>query len=184
MHGRANGHQAPRKAILRFCTRFAPLMTTEQLAHTPCYCSALREASRYLTSFYDQMLAGTGLRVTQYSILAKLLRGSANVNQLSRAMVMDRTTLARNLQPLVREELVVIRSSEQDRRERVIELTGRGRELITAARPAWERAQQVFAERFGQDQAEHMRAMMGAVVDSRVHELLDKPARDSAEEPQ
>lgn len=151
-------------------------MNIDQLAYTPCYCSSLRQASRYLTSFYDQMLSGTGLRVTQFSILAKLLRGTANVNQLAKAMVMDRTTLARNLQPLVREELVVIRPSEQDRRERVIELSQRGREVITAARPAWERAQQLFAERFGLAEAEHMRAMMGAVVGSGVHELLDRPA--------
>lgn len=149
-------------------------MDIEQLAYTPCYCSSLRQASRYLTSFYDQMLSGTGLRVTQFSILAKLLRGSANVNQLAKAMVMDRTTLARNLQPLVREKLIVIRPSEQDRRERVIELSARGRELVAAAQPAWERAQQLFAERFGREQAEHMRAMMGAVVDSGVHELLEK----------
>ncbi|MBQ5939458.1 MarR family winged helix-turn-helix transcriptional regulator [Massilia sp. AB1] len=157
-------------------------MNIDQLAHTPCYCSSLRQASRYLTSFYDQMLSGTGLRITQFSILAKLLRGTANVNQLAKAMVMDRTTLARNLQPLVREELVVIRSSEQDRRERVIELSQRGREVITAARPAWERAQQLFAERFGATEAERMRAMMGAVVTSGVHELLDKPAADSVGE--
>ncbi|MBQ5946104.1 MarR family winged helix-turn-helix transcriptional regulator [Massilia sp. ST3] len=155
-------------------------MNIEQLAHTPCYCSSLRQASRYLTSFYDQVLSGTGLRVTQFSILAKLLRGSANVNQLAKAMVMDRTTLARNLQPLVREDLVVIRPSEQDRRERVIELSGRGREVITAARPAWERAQQLFEEHFGQLQADEMRAMMAAVVGSGVHEALGKPVQEAA----
>jgi DNA-binding MarR family transcriptional regulator len=151
-------------------------MISDKLANTPCYCSSLRQASRYLTSYYDQMLGGTGLRVTQFSILAKLLRAPAKVNQLARAMVMDRTTLARNLQPLVREELVTIQPSVQDRRERVIELTARGRESIEAAMPAWERAQQQFVERFGATEAEQLRAVMGAVVASGVHDLLDMPA--------
>ncbi|WP_020653111.1 MarR family winged helix-turn-helix transcriptional regulator [Massilia niastensis] len=151
-------------------------MISDKLATTPCYCSALRQASRYLTSYYDQVLSGTGLRVTQFSILAKLLRAQTNVNQLARAMVMDRTTLARNLQPLVREELVSIRPSALDRRERVIELTGRGREVIEGAMPAWERAQQQFAERFGALEVEQLRAMMAAVVASGVHDLVGAPA--------
>lgn len=154
-------------------------MTIDKLASTPCYCASLRQASRYLTSFYDQMLSGSGLRVTQFSILAKLRRaGPASVNQLARAMVMDRTTLARNLQPLVRDELVKVRPGEQDRRERVIELTGRGLDLVTAALPAWERAQQLFAERFGPDQAEQLRATLSEVVATRVHELGGKPEQD------
>lgn len=154
-------------------------MTTAKLASTPCYCASLRQASRYLTSFYDQMLSGSGLRVTQFSILAKLRRaGPASVNQLARTMVMDRTTLARNLQPLVRDELVVINSGELDRRERVIALTERGRELVTAALPAWERAQQLFAERYGLEQAEQLRTTMSEVVATGVHQLAGKPEED------
>lgn len=154
-------------------------MTIDKLASTPCYCSSLRQASRYLTSFYDQMLAGSGLRVTQFSILARLRRlGPASVNQLARATVMDRTTLARNLQPLVRDKLVAIKPGEQDRRERVIELTERGLEMVTAALPAWERAQQMFAQRFGLENAEQLRATMSQVVATELHEPAGKPPAD------
>ena len=151
-------------------------MTIDQLAATPCYCSSLRQASRYLTSFYDQMLAGTGLRVTQFSILARLRRiGPASVNHLARAMVMDRTTLARNVQPLVRDKLVEIKPGELDRRERVIALTEKGLELVTAALPAWERAQQLFAEHFGPEKAEQLRTTMSEVVATNLHALTGKP---------
>ncbi len=155
-------------------------MNIEQLAHTPCYCSSLRQASRYLTSFYDQMLSGTGLRVTQFSILAKLLRGTANVNQLAKAMVMDRTTLARNLQPLVREQLVQVRASEHDRRERVIELTALGRDKVEAILPAWRRAQARFDEQFGADRGVQLLATMRAVVDSGLHPSGDASRDDGA----
>ncbi len=37
-----------------------------------CNCMALRRASRRITNFYDGKLAPTGLRVTQYAILALL----------------------------------------------------------------------------------------------------------------
>jgi hypothetical protein len=37
-----------------------------------CNCLAVRQAARHVTQFYDQFLAASGLRTTQFSILAKL----------------------------------------------------------------------------------------------------------------
>ena len=139
------------------------------LSDTACYCSSLRQASRYVTSFYDQMLSGSGLRVTQFAILARLRPRAATVTQLAQSMVMDRTTLARNLQPLVREQLVQIRPSEQDRRERVIELTDAGRDKVEAILPAWRRAQARFDQQFGADRGAQLLGMMRAVVGSGLH---------------
>jgi len=140
------------------------------LPDTACYCSSLRQASRYVTSFYDQMLSGSGLRVTQFAILTRLRTRAATVTQLAQSMVMDRTTLARNLQPLVREGLVHIRPSEQDRRERVIELTGTGRAKVEDILPAWRRAQARFDQQFGPERGAQLLATMRAVVDSGLHE--------------
>ena len=56
---------------------------------------------------YDQLLAPTGLRTTQFSILAKLNRlGSSTINMLARDMLMDRTTLGRYVLPLKRDGLI------------------------------------------------------------------------------
>jgi len=147
------------------------------LPDTACYCSSLRQASRYVTSFYDQMLSGSGLRVTQFAILSRLRPRPATVTQLAQSMVMDRTTLARNLQPLVREQLVQVRPSEQDRRERVIELTDAGRAKVEAILPAWRRAQARFDQQFGAERGAQLLATMRAVVDSGLH-----AARDDAED--
>lgn len=139
------------------------------LPATACYCSSLRQASRYVTSFYDQMLSGSGLRVTQFAILSRLRGRPASVSRLAQGMVMDRTTLARNLQPLLRAELVAVRPSEQDRRERVVELTDSGRAKVEEMLPAWRRAQERFDEQFGADQGAQLLATMRAVVDSGLH---------------
>jgi DNA-binding MarR family transcriptional regulator len=151
------------------------------LPDTACYCSSLRQASRYVTSFYDQMLSGSGLRVTQFAILARLRPRAATVTQLAQNMVMDRTTLARNLQPLVREQLVQVRPSEQDRRERLVELTDAGRDKVEAILPAWRRAQARFDQQFGADRGAQLLGMMRAVVGSGLHasaEAGETPAGD------
>jgi DNA-binding MarR family transcriptional regulator len=58
-----------------------------------CNCFAVRAAARHVTQSYDQFLAPTDLRVTQFSILAKLERGGPlTINALAEDMVMDRTT--------------------------------------------------------------------------------------------
>ena len=72
-----------------------------------CNCLAVRQAARHITQFYDQFLAASGLRTTQFSILAKLRRlGPMTINALAADMVMDRTTLGRNILPLERDGLI------------------------------------------------------------------------------
>src|SRR5271169_4767435 len=86
-----------------------------------CNCLAVRQAARYITQFYDQYLAEAGLRTTQYGILAKLKRhGPMSINVLAAELVMDRTTLGRNVQPLERDGLIAIEPDPQDRRSRVL----------------------------------------------------------------
>jgi len=75
--------------------------TVEWTNPAGCNCLALRQAARHVSQFYDQFLAGCGLRGTQYSILARLQRrGPMSINALAAALVMDRTTLGRNILPL------------------------------------------------------------------------------------
>ena len=69
-----------------------------------CNCFAVRSAARHVSQVYDQFLASSGLRTTQFSILAKLKqKGPLTINALAREMVMDRSTLGRNILPLQRD---------------------------------------------------------------------------------
>src|SRR6478672_13613256 len=103
------------------------------LSSEECNCLALRAATRHVTQFYDQVIAPTGLRTTQFSILAKLKRrGPLTINALAEDMVMDRTTLGRNILPLERDRLIRIEPAKSDRRAKELHLTKAGKERLAA----------------------------------------------------
>src|SRR5260370_12903597 len=63
-----------------------------------CVCAALRRADRTITQIYDAILAPSGLHITQFTLLATLAEASPiSINRLANLMVMDRTTLTRDL---------------------------------------------------------------------------------------
>ena len=132
-----------------------------------CNCLALRQAARHVTQFYDRNLAEVGLRTTQYSILAKLNRhGPLTIGALADDLVMDRTTLGRNIKPLERDGLIVIEAGRDDRRSRQLQVTEAGRHRLQAAGERWARAQAAFEAGFGHDRTMEMRVMMRALADS------------------
>jgi DNA-binding MarR family transcriptional regulator len=132
-----------------------------------CNCFIVRSAARHVTQLYDQFLAPVGLHVTQFSILAKLKRlGPTTINALAKEMVMDRTTLGRNVLPLERDGLIRIEASASDGRAKELHLTKAGEKRLLAGRQAWERAQARFDSRFGAKRAAEFRAMLRAVVAS------------------
>jgi len=130
-----------------------------------CNCLAVRQAARHLTQFYDQHLAPSGLRTTQFSILAKLRGyGPLSINALAKELVMDRTTLGRNMLPLEREGLIEIVPSTADRRTKELRLTQAGIERLRAAAPGWDRAQSHFEQAFGRKRSSALRALLDEVV--------------------
>src|SRR5262249_32620088 len=103
-----------------------------------CNCLAIRQAARHVTQFYDQVLAPTGLRPTQFSILARLRRrGPMTINALAGELVMDRTTLGRNIQPLERDGLIEVVRGRADRRRHELNLTEAGLARYRAAAHCW-----------------------------------------------
>ncbi len=130
-----------------------------------CNCLALRQAARHVTQFYDQCLAPSGLRTTQFSILAKLRRqGPATINALAAALVMDRTTLGRNILPLEREGLIAITPGSLDRRSKELHLTQAGVERLRAAIKEWAKAQARFETVYGGTRSGELRGLLRAVV--------------------
>ena len=132
-----------------------------------CNCFAVRSAARHVTQFYDQFLAPTGLRTTQFSILTRLKRlGPLTINALANGMVMDRTTLGRNILPLERDGLIRIVPAASDRRAKELHLTKAGEKRLQAAMRGWSAAQARFESTFGPRRAADLRAMLRAVVAS------------------
>ena len=116
-----------------------------------CVCFNVRMASRKITSFYNKHLEASGVLITQFSILVALhFAGPTPQTQLARLLDMDRTTLARNWLPLVRDGLASEQPG-QDRRTRVLHLTKKGERAFQIAVPLWQEAQAKVAARMGAD---------------------------------
>src|SRR5437762_12096856 len=83
---------------------------------SPCVCTTLRMVTRAVTQLYDDVLRPSGLRVTQFSILAAIAGiGEANLKRLEEALAIDQTTLTRSLNLLERDG-VIERASHPDGR--------------------------------------------------------------------
>ena len=142
--------------------------TAEWTNPAGCNCLALRQAARHVSQFYDQFLVGRGLRATQYSILARLhRRGPTSINALAAALVMDRTTLGRNILPLQRDGLVAIRPGRADRRSKEVHLTKAGAARFRAAAKDWRQAQTRFEAAFGGKRAKALRALLHEVATNK-----------------
>jgi DNA-binding MarR family transcriptional regulator len=125
----------------------------------------VRQAARHVTQFYDQFLAPAGLRTTQFSILGKLRRlGPIAINALAAEMVMDRTTLGRNILPLEREGLIAIVPGRSDRRSKELALTAAGVERLRGAVNAWAEAQSRFDAAFGAKRSAELRGLLRAAA--------------------
>jgi DNA-binding MarR family transcriptional regulator len=143
-----------------------PSTARETLA-SPCNCGALRKASRRVTRLYDEALAPAGLNSSQHALLAELERWSdqpPTILELADALVIDRTTIARNLRPLERDGYIGIRASEVDRRSKVVTLTAAGRKKLGQAKVLWKQAQDAYETALGATQARLLRSQLLAIA--------------------
>jgi DNA-binding MarR family transcriptional regulator len=131
-----------------------------RMAANECVNFNLRKADRAVSQVYDKAIASSGLKGTQFTLLnAVSLTDGASISSLAHAMVMDRTTLTRNLAPLERDGLIEIVAGT-DRRTRSVAITSSGRTLLNETLPLWH--------------AEHRRLKsdLGAAATSRLIEQL------------
>lgn len=117
-------------------TKTSPLYDTRF-----CKCWALRRASRAMTQHYEASFRGTGLRATQFTLLAMLSQtGPLPLTELAAKVGLERTSLTRNLRPLERKGLVRDEPGE-DQRVRRVAVTKKGEAAALAALDAWKEAQ-------------------------------------------
>jgi DNA-binding MarR family transcriptional regulator len=134
-----------------------------------CACANLRQAARAITQFYDAQLQPSGLRATQFTVLMAIsLNQQITITDLAARLGMDRTTLTRNLKPLEKQGLVESDPGE-DRRTRVVTLTGQGKEALKKAWPLWEKTQQQVVEALGPEKFNQVLANVSEIV-SVIHQ--------------
>lgn len=116
---------------------------------TLCACANLRKVARKITQTYDAALKPTGLKTTQFNILATVEKtGDLPISQLAEQLVMERTTLTRNLTPLINKGYIRV-NSQSDQRIKSIHLTKSGRAILEEALPHWKNIQSKVAANLG-----------------------------------
>jgi DNA-binding MarR family transcriptional regulator len=122
-------------------------------------------ASRAITRHYDRALAPVGLTTSAYAILSRTsTEGPLPLGALAARLAMDRTTLSRELTPLLDAGLLTAATDGVDRRRRVVALTRKGAALVKRARPLWARAQKEVADDFGVARTKELIAELHALV--------------------
>lgn len=127
-------------------------LTNKDLAAcADCACFNVRKAARVITQNFDEVMQPSGVRATQFSILVMIASSdAATMSELADKLVMDRTTLTRNLKPL-REQGLVKDIAGVDRRTRSISLTTKGHMLLLRALPLWRQAQARMTQYLGNE---------------------------------
>lgn len=116
---------------------------------SPCHCLNIRRASRAVTKFYEKVLEPSGLKAPQYSLLRHLeYVGPMTISELAKIIRIDRTTLNRNLKPLIEADLISVDRGEVPRTKRVM-LTEAGKSAFVKADALWNEAQAALGEYMG-----------------------------------
>ncbi|NKB81040.1 MAG: MarR family transcriptional regulator [Nitrospirales bacterium] len=144
-----------------------PLNLTQYLEPAQaCVCFHLRKTARVITQRYDEALRPIGLRATQFPILvAARLTGAITINRLAEELIMDRTTLTRNLKPLKKDGLILVSQGQSDQREREVTLTVTGQARLAKALPLWKTVQQQVTKELGQARVDRLLEDLSATID-------------------
>ena len=119
----------------------------EYIPETPCVCIHLRRIAQKVTDLYDNALKPAGITVNQYSLLVNISKiEGCGIGELAQRIRLEKSTLVRTLQPLLRDRLIVDRAAKGQRKRRLY-LTLVGEETLKAAFPLWSKAQEDVAER-------------------------------------
>lgn len=136
-----------------------------------CALFDVHRVSRVLTVLYNTHLRDTGLTMAQFTLLRNIAAlAPVGMTKIAEAMLMDRTSVTRLIDPLIRGNLLATQTGE-DRRFRHIVVTPEGLAAVARSEAAWRQAQLDLYQRIGSEQ---WRAMRGALRNT-LHMLRDAP---------
>jgi len=121
-----------------------------QRKKSACYCINLRRVANAMTAMYDMFLEPIGLSVNQYSLLLNIDQlEMCSVSDLATCVGLERTTLVRTLKPLF-DQALIEDISDVTTRNREIQVTSKGKELLAQGKPLWEKAQNEIEQKLGE----------------------------------
>ena len=137
---------------------------TTLLVRDCCLCLHVQRAARSLARRFDDALRPFNLTNGQFSLLMSLNRPAPPpMGPVASLLAMDRTTLTAALKPLERRGLVKISPDPADRRSRILQLTGKGQQLLASAVPVWESTHREVERLIPNDDPESFRIALRAL---------------------
>lgn len=135
-------------------------MKFKKINQSQCHCITLRRASNAITEYYDVALQEVGLTTSQYSLLKNLGRlEMASTSELAEQVNLDRSTLVRNLKPLLERGLIVDLAKENARNHQ-FQVSETGMALLEEANPRWQKAQDGIKAYLGKENVEMLMEML------------------------
>ena len=120
------------------------------------FCFNFSAITRLITKLFDDALSPAEITSSQFTLLITLDSPEfSTMTQIAQLLSLDRTTLARNLAPLQRLDLIKQEPSA-DRRAKIFKLTSKGHDAIQTAFPLWEKLQYDLTQAFGPNKHLHM----------------------------
>ena len=117
--------------------------------NTSCMCISIRKAANHISKLYDHELSVIDIKITQYSALKNIQAlGNPSVNELSKKLDLERTTVLRNLDKLKKMDLISYKKNDVYK-VKVISLTVNGKKKLNEAKVIWKKTQQKFLNAFG-----------------------------------
>jgi DNA-binding MarR family transcriptional regulator len=139
--------------------KLASIMTNE------CLAFRVRALSRVITNIYDAALKRHGITMNQATMLIMLSYvGQAGPGRIGQVLIMEKSTVSRNLKLMKTKGWIEIAGGETGR-EQIVTVTGKGKKLLAAFHPDWERAQK---------QAEKLLGDKGVSAVHGLHESVRK----------
>lgn len=140
------------------------LVTDARAAIAACAGLNSRLAARRITQFLEHRIAGTGLSLAQFGLIAHVAAAADDtLAALTERTGLDQTTLSRNLRALEKAGLVEIAIVETDLRRRSVWLTETGARRLEAALPIWRRAHASLVKLIEPDLATKLAIATGAL---------------------
>ncbi len=135
-------------------------MDNYKRAKTSCHCINLRRAANAITKIYDESLGEVGLSGNQLYLLVSLSETEpSSVTQLAHYVGLERSTLVRTLKPLITAGLICD-TAESGQRNRVLELTDKGREKLISGKSIWNELQEQTEEKLGAENVRILEAIL------------------------
>ena len=130
-----------------------------------CLETNTRKMSRVLSTIYTNALKESKLKPTQLSLLSVInAYGKISIGKLSKVMLMDQTTVTRNIKLLKKSGYVKINSGD-DRRVKEISLTPKGQEVRDKALPAWQEIQSKVWDKLGEEKVRHLFDLVDEIIE-------------------